>query len=184
MTNLLLLLSIMSILLGCATSSTPPNNSDFAPITTLKDLEGVYSNAGTRDASVRYPIFLSSIIWPKVKGINHDKITTIEVRATDSHTLSVKAIRQDGIEREDTFVEGTDFILNSGRIRLKFHNGIAGFKGDEPMIGVYNEEVEVGVDLKGDGKYRSKGNAVGLVYSFLPIALSSREDVRFIKIGN
>jgi hypothetical protein len=61
---------------------------------------------------------------------------------------------------------------------------MAGFKVGEPLIGPYYENNVLGIDQTGQGKYRQEGAVAGLVYALLPIALGSREDVRFVKIGD
>lgn len=183
MTRLLLVLFISLLLMGCATSSKPADNTEFANLQTLRELEGTYQNLGLRQEKTP-PFYLSSIIWPAPSQLDHASILTIEVRVPSEHTVLVRASSEQGVEREDIFIEGRHFELTSGRIRLKQKNGIAGLKSGEPIIGVYYEGVELGLDQKGNGKYHNKSGVIGLVYSFLPLAFSSSEEIKFVKLGN
>jgi hypothetical protein len=181
MTKAFLLPLLFLSLVGCMMTSRPPDNTNFVHIKTIKELEGIYQNLGVREAGAP-PIYLSSIIWPKDSVMNHAAILAVDVKVTGDRTLLIKAVKGNEVVKEDTFIERKDFEISSGRISLTQKAGIAGFKSGEPLIGPYYEQVELGLDQRGNGKYRSKGGVVGLVYSFLPIAMSSSEEVRFVKI--
>ncbi len=50
----------------------------------------------------------------KVTEINHAAVVTMEIKASGGNTLRVKALREDGVEKEDIFVEGKDLITQNG----------------------------------------------------------------------
>jgi len=175
MRRLLSLVSLVLLLNGCFTSG-PTDNVGFDKIETLRELEGVYQNLGEREQGAP-PVYLSQVIWPKTAGIDHAAITTIEVRLLSHNTLRVRASRTDGIEKEDTFVEGKDFEIHSGRIRLKQK---VGFQNDL-AIGPSYERDELGLDKKGHGKRSQQFGFVGLVM-VIPMVLGGSDEVRFIRI--
>ena len=181
MRYLLLRCCLALLLTGCV-SFRPPENTDFGRIESLHDLEGVYQNRGKR-AQDGPPVYLSAVIWPNRTEINHSAVIAVEVSVAGSGTITVKALRRYGVEKEDTFVEGKDFELHSGRIRLKQTAGIAGFKAGEPLVGPYHESIELGLDEQGHGAYKQQVSAAGLAYLVIPIAVSGSDEVRFIRIG-
>lgn len=181
MRKLLPLLFIV-VFLGACINSSPLDNADFGRIETVNDLEGIYQNLGEREQGAP-PIYLSAVIWPKAAELNHAAVVTVEVNITGNNALTVKALRKDGVEKEDTFVEGKDFELHSGRIRLKRIAGIAGFKSGDPIVGPHYESVELGLDEKGHGKYKELGFVAGLAFLVVPIAVRGSDEVRFVRIG-
>jgi hypothetical protein len=174
------LFGLVLLLGGCITTG-PTDNVDFDKIETIRELEGVYQNLGEREQGAP-PVYLSQVIWPKTAGIAHAAITAIEVRLLSPNTLGVRASSKDGIEKEDTFVEGKDFEIHSGRIRLKQSFRIAGFKSGDPVVGPLYEREELGLDRKGHGKLSNQGGFVGLVMMLIPLAIGVSEEVRFIRI--
>jgi hypothetical protein len=174
------LFSLVLLLGGCITTG-PTDNVDFGKIETIRELEGVYQNLGEREQGAP-PVYLSRVIWPEAAGIDHAAITAIEVRLLSPNTLGVRASSKDGVEKESTFVEGKDFEIHSGHIRLKQNVGIAGFKSGEPVVGPYYERDELGLDRKGHGKLSKQGGFVGLVMMLIPMAIGVSEEVRFIRI--
>jgi hypothetical protein len=182
--RILLWLFSVVILLGGCFISRPPNNSAFGSIETTRDLEGVYQNIGEGKPENR-PIYLSTLIWPKDKEINHNKIETIEVRVVSDNTIIIRALgRPDvGIIKEEKFIEGKDFEIHFGRIRLRQSVGFSGSKLGDPIVGPTYEDVELGLDIEGQGKYKDNYSVVGLVYLVLPVAMSESNEVRFVRIG-
>ena len=177
-----LLISLMIVVGGCV-SSAPHDNADFRSVDQLRALDGTYQNRGEGEEGLR-TIFLSGLVWPSATNIDHHVVTTVEVRAADDHSLLVRAYATDALVKEELFIQGEDFTLHGGRIRLTHGLHIAGFKSGEPLIGSYYENTELGIDQTGQGKFRPKGAVAGFVYALLPMALGSREDVRFVKTGN
>jgi len=163
-------------------NSGPTGSPAFGHVEAIGDLEGVYKNSGEGGAGSQ-PVYLSALIWPNAADIDHAAVSAIEVKVSGNHTLCVRALGKAGIEKEDTFVEGKDFVLNAGRIRLKQVVGIAGFKVGEPLVGPYYESVEIGLDERGHGKYRQRFSAAGLAFVVIPIAIGGSDEVRFVKIG-
>ena len=164
---------------GCI-SSGPQNNVGFGRIEKPTELEGVYKNLGEGGQGGR-PVYLSAVIWPA--GLDNASITAIEVRAVSDTTLVVKALKENDVVKEAKFVEGIDFELSSGRIRLKHHVGFSGATGGNPYLGPYSESTELGLDQYGHGKYREEGRAAGLAFLVVPMVGGVRDDVRFVRIG-
>lgn len=178
MRRFLSLFSLVFLLNGCITSG-PTDNAGFDKIETLKELEGVYQNLGEGEQG-ESPVYLSEVIWPKTVGIPHALITTIEVRLLSPNSLGVRAKSRVGVAKEDTFVEGTDFEIHSGRIRLKHRVGSGG-DINPVLYGPYYERHELGLDTKGHGKLRRQDGFVGLLM-VMPIAGVTSEAVRFVRI--
>lgn len=174
------LFSLVLLLGGCHITG-PTDNVDFSKIETIKELEGVYQNLGEREQGAP-PTYLSEVIWPKSGGIAHAAITTIEVRLMSPSILMVRASSINGVEKEDTFVEGKDFEIHSGRIRLNQSFRIAGFRSGDPLVGPFYEGAELGLDRKAHGKLSTQGGFVGLVYMHIPLALGTKQEVRFVRI--
>ena len=172
------LFSLVLLLNGC-NSYRPTDNVSFDKIETLKELEGVYQNLGEGEQG-HLPVYLSKVIWPKPEGIRHDLITTIEVRLLSPNSLGVRARRGVGVEKEDTFVEGKDFEIHSGRIRLKHGFGSAG-DIDPILYGPYFARHELGLDTKAHGKLRKQEGFIGLLM-VVPVAAVMSEEVRFVRI--
>ncbi|MDH4186509.1 MAG: hypothetical protein OEV08_05905, partial [Nitrospira sp.] len=80
------------------------------------------------------------------------------------------------------FVEGKDFEIHSGRIRLRQSFKIGGFNPGEPIVGPFYERDDLGIDRKGHGKFRKQGGFVGLAFLLVPLASGENEEVRFIRI--
>ncbi len=176
---LLPLCSLILLLNGCFSSSEPTDNASFDKIETLKTLEGVYHNLGEGEQG-QSPVYLSEVIWPKIVGIPHALITTIDVRLLSPNSLGVRAKSKVGVEKEGTFVEGTDFEIHSGRIRLK-HSVGSGGDINPVLYGPYYERHELGLDTKGHGKLRRQDGFVGLLM-VMPMAGVTSEEVRFVRI--
>jgi hypothetical protein len=178
MGKFLVLFCLVLLFNGCS-SYRPTDNVGFDKIETLKELEGVYQNLGEGEQG-NLPVYLSEVIWPKPEGIRHDLIATIEVRLLSPNSLGVMARSSVGVEKMDTFVEGTDFEIHSGRIRLKHSVGSAGDK--YPVLyGPYYERHELGLDTKAHGKLRKHEGFVGLLM-VMPVAAVMSEEVRFVRI--
>jgi hypothetical protein len=175
-------LCIVTLLGGCV-NLRPPGNSDFTDIRSLRDLDGKYQNQGERagKANLR-PAYLSAVVWSGANEMTHAKIDTIEVKMLNDTTVVVRALKSGHVEKESLFVEGQDFEFKSGRIRLKRRQWIMGFERGDVVVGPAYENVELGLDKKGAGKYRNEGGVAGLAFLFLPIAFGGREDVRFVRL--
>ena len=167
---------------GCTFSSAPPRNIAFATVTDLHQLQGRYRNRGLGGAE-EMPMFLSGLIWPADSALDHTSIDAIDVDAPSASTLTVRAIdAQSTVVKESTFVEGRDFELEAGRLRIKRRGALLGEAPDDPLVGPRMEEVELGIDLRGHGKYRSTFTAAGLVYLLVPVAVHGAQEVRFERI--
>jgi len=171
------------MLLGGCVTSGPSDSATFGHIEAIGDLEGTYRNLGEGGGGTR-PVYLSALIWPDAADIDHAAVVAVEVKASGSDTLCVKALGKDGTEKEGAFVEGKDFVVDAGRIRLKQVAGIAGFKVGEPLVGPYYESIEIGLDERGHGKYRQRFSAAGLAFLVIPIAVDGSDEVLFVKIGD
>jgi len=174
---LLFVVVLATIINGCVLIEKPLNNADFGNITNLYQLEGIYQNLGERDSDNDMPFYLSYLSIRDFTSVENSSINAIEIRVAGEGRLSVKALSKDGLVKEEIYNEGKDFTINSGRIRLKWKIGSA----TEGALGPYYETAYLGLDLRGEGKYRAGGAFVGIMF-VIPIALFGYEDIRFVKL--
>lgn len=169
--------------LGACVVSKPPQNVGFGRATTLHDFEGAYTNLG--EVKKGDPaIALSSIIWPNDKAMKHGNIPTIDVRAEGDTGLVVRAIGTDGdAVKTSTFTRGVQFDLHEGRLRLKRKSqGVAPDAEGGVFLGVGTETVELGIDARGDVKYKSTISAAGVVFLVVPIVAGGITEIRFRRL--
>lgn len=159
---------------GCFTG--PSDNAGFGNIQDLAQLDGTYRNLGD-SGNPQARVYLSEIIWPEDTSLPHKSIGAIEVRETAAGTLTVKALRRGTVIKEDTFVEGVNFTLQSGRILLK--RGMS-FPNDN-IAGAAYTQIDIGIDARGQGKYRESGAFIG-VGLLIPVAIMGSSDVRFERL--
>ena len=178
--NIFLFILITPIF-GCM-STAPVDNAPFSKITSIDQLEGTYKNKGDSGPGNTYNIYLSQIIWPSEKSVVDKDISLIKVKKISDTSLKVSAIHDGAVVKSAIFTRGKDFKIGNGVIVITNKIAIAGFKSGEPMLGVYTESRQLGIDEKGQGKYHSSGAAAGLAYLFLPIALVDSTDVRFYRV--
>jgi len=174
---------VVSALTGCF-ASRPPDNVDFGAAQSLRDLEGTYWNLGEFDPKQTPAAYLSKIIWPGLEESRHRSIQTIVVRAMGDTGLSVQALSSSGVAKEQAFVRGKDFEFSGGRLRLGsyWENSLK-----EPEAGglfFAHTTKELGVDRKGQGKYKSRQTVAGAAYLVVPVAMSQTNEVRFVRIGD
>lgn len=169
------------LVMACVSKKGPVNNSDFELTNTLGDLQGIYHNKGDTGNS-DYDIYLSKIIWPTDESLNHEQIDLIEVEALNNNSVMVTAESNGKMINKAQFYLGKDFSFEKGRILLNREGGVAGFKTGEPLVGFYSGKVMLGLDKKGQGKFRSSSSAVGMAYLIVPVAVKAMEDVRFERI--
>jgi hypothetical protein len=170
------------LMTSCVMFTSPPDNKGFYEITSLYDLEGKYSNEGEASNLHGGNPYLSQFIWNSDITLNHDQIDTIEVKALNVKTILVNAYIKNDIRKSATFVEGTDFELNNGKLTLTREAGV--YQEGSIIVGPYYENIEIGIDKRGDGKYRQKYLVAGLAYLVLPVAVGGRDDFRFKRLDN
>jgi hypothetical protein len=176
---------------GCiVVNEVPKENLEFAPKADAQDFKGVYRNAGDPNG------YLSQQIWRDHgyiidnfgKKTPHKEIELVEV-LSKGDTLTVRAIKDECVIYQKDYVVGRDFTLTDGRIVLnrRFHplsrEGDDGGHGDV-LVGPSYEKIELGLDSKGDGKYRNQGYFAGMVFLFIPIAGGGTSDVKFTKLNS
>jgi hypothetical protein len=175
------LIAILILFMSGCVSFVPPDNSPFAVIHEIKDLDGTYYNAGIGRPSdapnARVPC-LSQIIWRNDKEINHKEISSIQVKAIDEKSLSIKAIGKNGIIKEDIFQMDKDFSLSTGRIPF---NSIWGVP--LPIVGIGYQSSEIGIDQRKDGKYKESTTVIGLFALLIPLFISGSEEFRYGRIN-
>ena len=164
----------LALVTGCFTG--PSDNAGFGSIQDLAQLDGVYRNLGD-SGNPQARVLLSEIIWPEDTSLPHKSIDAIEVREIAAGTLIVNALRRGVVIKEDTFVEGVNFTLQSGRIRLK--HGMS-FPNDN-IAGAAYTQIDMGIDKRGQGKYRESGAFIGVAL-LIPVALAGSSDVRFERL--
>jgi len=168
---------------GCFTSG-PPDNLGFSEIVQLNDLDGVYENLGEGGS---FELRLSQLVWPDVEDLEHTQINRIEVRAIDKNTLSVTATDKIAvIVKDEDFVAGKDFKIKDGVIQLSRRVVIPPLDSESMthFLGIGYEDVDIGLDEAGHGKYRSKGVTGGLLFMWFPIAAGGSNDVRFRRLAD
>ena len=103
-------------MLNACFSAGPINNEDFANIREINDFDGMYSNRG--DGGSKVPdIYLSEIIWPNDKGLDHKSIDTISVESISKVKLSVQALEYNAIVKKQIFIKGKDFNIRQIKTR-------------------------------------------------------------------
>jgi hypothetical protein len=118
------------------------------------------------------------VIWGEKSGLDHQAIQSIVVLTTGEDIIEVTAWSGRGIEKQSRFVVGKDVDLSSGRIVLK--SGVHPV-GDDAGVGVAAEEVSLGLDTDNQGKYRSSGAGVAIVY-LIPFAMNEVNECSFPRL--
>lgn len=165
---------------GCSYHSAPPDNVDFLPVENLIEFEGVYLNLG-EGGSQGKPVYLSSLIWNS-RDLDHSTFTAVEVQVADTDTLAVRALRDDQIVKEETFVREKDFRIHQGKIQLHRRWALFNYGGDDVLVGPRYEIYELGLDENRDVKYRSRSAGAGLIFLLFPVAISDTHEVRFLRL--
>lgn len=156
-------------------------NSPFQHSATLNALAGTYQNLAQSSRAQSPPRYLSAFIW-KGSDLQHPAVDQVEVVLLNAQTLQVSALGASGLMKADRFIQGQHFKIESGRLEITPPSAVVGAKSGEPMLGVYSEKISLGLDTQGQGKLRHEGAALGLVMGLMPMALESKEDLRFVKI--
>jgi hypothetical protein len=171
---------LLGLCYGCILTTAPPNDVDFSSAESIRAFEGCFQNLGEggNGAGKR---FLSAVIWPKLQ-LDHSEIKVIRVVATNAKTLRVTAEAQGTILHEMLFVEGTDFHLNSGRIKVKGDPLVSfAYPAGNVFIGVGYVSEEIGIDASGDGKFQGSSAFAGTAFLVIPVAGGVSDSVRFRK---
>lgn len=179
---------ILLALAGCVfwTKSGPPDDADFARVAEVRDFDGVYRNRGVAGDGDATPteVFLSGLIWPGEMKLDHPGVETVDFRAVDDGVVRVRALGSDGaVRRESTFVEGRDFVLERGRVRIRRESALLSHSPDDPLVGPRVEQIVLGLDELGQGRSRSTFRGAGLIYLILPVAISTTDEVRFERVA-
>lgn len=166
---------------GCA-SSKPAHNVGFERAQSLRGLDGTYRNLGEVDPKYEHSEYLSAIIWPRLDASQHPAITTIAVHAMGDTAFNVVARDRSGIAKEQTFVRGKDFEFSSGKVHLKsaWSNNLK--ETEQGGIFFVHTSKELGVDRKGQGKFKKNETVVGAAYLVVPIAAGLSDEVRFVRV--
>ena len=171
---------LITLLNGCVFNSGPEGNQEFYNISHLIELEGVYKNKGEPSD------YLSATIWENAvlnenPDVNHEDIELIEVSET-ADSLILKAIKNDCSIYEKTYIVGRDFKISDGKIILRRNVDLLTRGSGDVLLGPSYEKITLGLDSEKHGKYRSSAYAAGIVFMFLPIAVSGNSDVRFERV--
>lgn len=178
---------LVSLLQAACVSSgdvayAPANNVGFAVMDELRDIDGIYldrSEKAVHESGEGYIVeSLAGILWrlPLVATL------TVEVRALDAESLSIKALdRAGGTLREQVFVAGRDFEFAEGRIRFRRSNLLLQDRQDE-LLGPDVTVVEFGIDQRGDAKVRTVFSGAGIVV-VLPAVINQTMEFRFPRVG-
>ncbi len=176
--SFLLLLGLCN---GCVLSSAPMNEANFATAEGIKAFEGCYQNLSEGGANA-FKKYLSAVIWPEVKS-DHSKIKAVRVVVSSEKTLGVTAETDGKIIHEGQFVEGTDFNLNFGRIKVKGDPMVSlAYPAGNVFIGAGYASQELGIDKSGAGKLQETATFAGTGFLVIPIAGHVRDSYRFRKV--
>lgn len=200
--TILLLLSLT----GCIVHNSAPNeNLEFAQASEVLDYKGVYKNLGEPELN-----YLSELVWmvrtptnrsdPYVKDIRGNlvqerfidgnsgkKIRDKEIELVEvlpnGTTLTINAIKDGCIIATKDYEIGRDFTLTDGKIILRKEVHLLTRGGGDVILGPSYEKVELGLDAKGNGKYKSQGYFAGLVFMLIPMAAGGADEVKFEKVN-
>ena len=189
MTKPIIVLFALTTLFGCfALHDVPKENVEFAQNTNPSDFKGLYRNAGDPKG------YLSQLIWRKHDYISdnsgkktpHEEIELIEVLYA-GEVLTARAIKDGCVVYQREYVVGRDFTVTDGKVvlRERFHSlsreGDDGGHGDV-LVGPSYEKIELGLDARGDGKYRSRAYFAGMVFLLVPMAVWDTSEIKFVKL--
>jgi hypothetical protein len=179
------LIVIFSLFLeGCVFHSGPEDNKDFIYISQPAELTGIYINKGDPGG------YLSNVIWGDWSGnartnggpVAQDQdIEFIEVSSSEN-SLIVKTIQNGCANYEQTYVIGRDFEISNGKIVIQTVFSPLTRGAGDPLIGPVYAKRTLGLDVGKQGKVRGSTYAAGLVYMFLPVAISDTQDTKFNRI--
>ncbi len=185
-------------LVGCETPDGSQNSLEFHRASKLAEFEGVYKNKG--DNGTRYSMnnyYLSENIWgykssflwgtmgPNLPaGIRHEDIEFIEVTSTEK-SLTAKAIEHGCFVYEKTYISGRDFDVDNGQLVISQDVNLLSPGGQGGvLVGPNRRKITLGIDTANQGKSRTQFDQVGLVYLFLPAAISETYDNRFERVSD
>lgn len=176
-----IILTLVCSFTSCSTTVAPEINKSFIEDINLSRLVGKYQNLGVGGKESE-PHYLSSVILPKSK--TPDKlIEIIEVKKISENILLIEAKTKERTLEHQEFVEGKDFEIKNGRIWLgrKADWSFAHPAGN-PLIGHASNEVSLGIDESGNGKFQSAGHIIGTLFVIIPVVLFDKEEISFKKI--
>lgn len=184
MLKLFISTALTLLLTGCIIgNSAPRENFEFLQTTDLQQFTGVYKNAGDPSG------YLSKLIWKGShifdtygKNVPHQEIELIGVSSFDN-ALAVNAIKGGCVVHSQTYVLDRDFTVRNGKIVLKYESNFLSRGSGDVLVGPSFEKIELGLDVKGNGKYKSQTYFAGLVFLFLPIAGGGTEELKFEKLS-
>lgn len=172
-------IAVLLVISGCM-STAPSQDLAFRGVNNLDEFIGLYRNAGDA-GDAGYTPYLTRVIWPGDENINHENIDSVRVITSDDNSISISAYTLNKVVKEQKYIEGEDFKITGGRVLLDREAGVAGLKG-EPLVGLYYGSSEIGLDIKGNAKYRSSGGVAGLAFLFIPIVVGENRTVKFERL--
>ena len=167
---------------GCAYHSGPSEKIRSSSSTEIKQLSGLYVNAGDPNGYLSKIIWGSSPLNSKSNNdfIGHREIKFIEVISKEKSIL-VKAIKGVCSAYEKEYTLGKDFEINSGEIVLYKKIHLLSRGPGDVVVGPSFEKIAIGLDKNGDGTYKNQTSIAGLVFLLVPIAISDVTEIRFKK---
>lgn len=181
----LITLTICLLLSGCVFKSAPENNMDFRSDIDIRDLAGVYNNAGD-PPQYSHVTYLSSVLWggnavtTNAGEIPHSDIKYIQVEAL-GREVRVSAIGNQCVLITQKYIQGKEFQLSNGTLTINRDTHVLSRGVGDVLLGPSYESVELGIDTKGDGKYRRTGAFAGAVFLLVPVVATETADIRFKK---
>jgi hypothetical protein len=174
--------AICAVLLYGCVSTKPRGDLGFRDAASLASFEGCYINEGEtgKGAGTR---FLSRAIWPKA-DIEHKNIEAVQVSSTEANTLRVTAFAAYQPIRQEFFVEGKDFVFESGKIRISHAIGSAATEPGNVFIGAGVTTTTLGIDAAGNGRSVDSATFAGTAFLVIPVAGNVSDTVRFRRTAN
>lgn len=177
----ILLAGSIAVLGACRSISLPPDDRPFATESPLASLSGCFGEEGQAAAGERVPM-LSAWLWPGEPF--DDAIAFVAFEPVEGSALDVRAWSTGRVVRTRRLLTAE---ARTGPFRIRGGTWFPPFTGpgDEPapLVGVYGERVELGLDTRGDLEIRRKDWVFGLVYLLVPVLMTDEQQVRFPRVA-
>ena len=183
MLTVLVSLAVAGCLSHGGVAYAPVDNVGFAEMRELRELDGIYRDRSERVVHRSGEAYLveslTGLLWRSALVA----AVTVEVRARDADSLSIKAHDRHGVVLgEQILVSGRDFGFVDGRLRFRRSNLLLQDRQDE-LFGPDVTDVELGIDQRGDLKVRTVFRGAGVVV-LVPAVVDQTMEFRFLRVGD
>jgi len=169
------------VLAGCVGSRSDrlPPDTRFRAITATADLRGDFSNQGTSANREWHPLLSDVLFLPATL---QEPPSAIRFSSPAPAVLRCEALVDARVVARRDFVEGRDFRLADGRLRLAGTLGESGIM--EGGVGVSTEINRLGLTEQGDIVLTCTSSGAGLMLLVVPLAITAVEEARFERLPN